>query len=412
MSILSFLLMASSLLVQSTPSYVMPPIREGIRSFDELPKLTEMAKRGASILRSSGSGVLIQANGHLGSTNHYLLTNYHVIDGARELVVIVQGSAYFAQVCAKNKKKDLALLKFHARKDYPTLFTPKKETLHVGQTIYAVGYPLADLKDGLDPQVTRGIVSNLHGRKGYEGEFQMDVAITHGNSGGAVVDEFGRLVGISVRGTSGWQSGNYAINISSVEEFLSDNVVELRRSFKPRTARFQQDVVADVSKSVVLILNYGANDGAAECAPVSNDAEKREIAAMINKRILAARLFMLKGEWENLKAVSDALLAQIGENEEILNMNYLARERLGLHLVIYAEVNGRDVGAVVKPICGITNEYVECETAIPVFCEKRKRGFPVKAELEYIEGVNRWKGKLDTIYNWRGTKEVRVRLEK
>lgn len=412
MSILSLLLVASTLLVQSTPSYALPPIREGIRSFEELPKLTEMAKLGASVLRSSGSGVLIQSSGCLGSTNHYLLTNHHVIDGAKELVVIVQGAAYFAQVCAKNKKKDLALLKFYARKNYPFLFTPRKETLQVGQTIYAVGYPLPELKDGIDPQVTRGIVSNLHGRKGYEGEFQMDVAITHGNSGGPVVDEFGRLVGISVRGTSGWQSGNYAITLSSIEEFLSDNLVELRRSLKPRTVRPQHDMVADVSKSVVLVLNYGENDGAAGCESVSNDAEKREISALINKRILAARLLMLKGEWEKLKAISDALLSQVGENEEIVNMNNLARERLGLHLVIYAEVNGRDVGAVVKPICGITNEYVECEKPIPVFCEKKDKGFPVRAELEYTEGASRWKGKLDIIYNWRGTKEVRVRLEK
>lgn len=412
MSLLSAFLVASTLVVQSSPSYVLPPIREGIRSFDELPKLTEMARRGTSVLRSFGSGVLIQSNGYFGSTNHYLLTNHHVIDDAKEIVVVVQGSAYFAAICAKNKKKDLALLKFYARKDYPFLFVPRNETLQVGQTIYAMGYPLSDIKEGLDPQVTRGIVSNLHGRKGYEGEFQMDVAITHGNSGGPVVDEFGRLVGISVRGTAGWQSGNYAVNMSSIESFLANNLAELRTAKRPRTIRPQQDMIAEVAKSVVLVLNYGVNNGAAECVTAENDTEKREIAALINKRILAARLFMLKGEWAKLKEVSDALLAQVGENEEMLKMNNLAREHLGLHLIIYAEVNGRDVRAEVKPICGITNEYVECETPIPVFCKGKDRGFPVRAKLEYSEGASRWKGELDLIYNWRGTKEVRVQLAK
>jgi len=146
-----------------------------------------------SKLEGLGSGVIVTADG-------YILTNNHVVEGADELkVTLVDDRDFIAKVIGTDPKTDVAVLKIDAT-DLPTVTLADSDKLRVGDVVFAVGNPL-----GVGQTVTMGIVSakgrsklglleNVHG---YEDFIQTDAAINMGNSGGALIDARGRLVGIN-----------------------------------------------------------------------------------------------------------------------------------------------------------------------------------------------------------------------
>ncbi|MBK9989296.1 MAG: Do family serine endopeptidase [Verrucomicrobia bacterium] len=140
-----------------------------------------------------GSGVIISANG-------FILTNNHVIEGADELnVSLPDGREFKARVIGTDPKTDIAVVKIEAD-NLPTLTLADSDKLRVGDLVFAVGNPL-----GIGQTVTMGIVSAkgrnnlglLGNVNGYENFIQTDAAINLGNSGGALIDAKGRLVGIN-----------------------------------------------------------------------------------------------------------------------------------------------------------------------------------------------------------------------
>lgn len=140
-----------------------------------------------------GSGVIISANG-------FVLTNNHVIEGADELnVTLPDGREFKAKVIGTDPKTDIAVVKIEAD-NLPTLTLADSDKLRVGDLVFAVGNPL-----GIGQTVTMGIVSAkgrnnlglLENVNGYENFIQTDAAINLGNSGGALIDAKGRLVGIN-----------------------------------------------------------------------------------------------------------------------------------------------------------------------------------------------------------------------
>jgi serine protease Do/serine protease DegQ len=138
-----------------------------------------------------GSGVIISSDG-------YILTNNHVVEGADELkVALPDDREFIAKVIGADPKTDIAVIKIEAE-NLPTLVLADSDKLRVGDVVFAVGNPL-----GVGQTVTMGIVS-AKGRSqlgllegGYESFIQTDAAINLGNSGGALVDAKGRLVGIN-----------------------------------------------------------------------------------------------------------------------------------------------------------------------------------------------------------------------
>lgn len=139
-----------------------------------------------------GSGVIVSADG-------YILTNNHVIDDADELKVQLSDEREFpAKVIGTDPKTDVAVIKIEAEK-LPAVTLADSDKLRVGDVVFALGNPL-----GIGQTVTMGIVS-ARGRQvgilsevaGYEDFIQTDAAINQGNSGGALVDARGRLVGIN-----------------------------------------------------------------------------------------------------------------------------------------------------------------------------------------------------------------------
>ncbi len=140
-------------------------------------------------LKALGSGVIVSSSGGI-------LTNYHVVDGIRSIfVALSDGRTYEATLRGNDVETDLALLQVKA-KDLPAIRIGDSSELRVGQTVLAIGNPF-----DVGQTVTSGIISAL-GRHGfglnnYEDFIQTDAAINQGNSGGALVNLRGELIGIN-----------------------------------------------------------------------------------------------------------------------------------------------------------------------------------------------------------------------
>ncbi len=164
--------------------------RSAYRVFDPLSQRLLGYVAGPVIPRrdqSLGSGVIFGADG-------YVLTNNHVINGADDIqVVLDDGRVRRAQVVGSDVETDLAVLHIDAR-NLPTI-APRDRAAEVGDVVLAIGNPA-----GVGKTVTMGIVSAT-GRQlkmsAYEDFIQTDAAINAGNSGGALVDSTGELVGIN-----------------------------------------------------------------------------------------------------------------------------------------------------------------------------------------------------------------------
>lgn len=386
-------------------------IRDGVKPKD-FERLTEKARRGRTHLARFGSGFFIAKNG-------YILTNQHVVDGAAEVVVVHEETAYMANVVAKSKEKDLALLKidllpkatngvYHIDKLPTVPFFELSDGCTVGQTVYAIGFPEGQIL-GFEPKVTRGIVSSMTGYKGQTDNFQMDATIDSGNSGGPIVDEYGCVAGVSVAVAHDVSpAANYGINMETVFKFLPKYVKYSRRTrVRALSAR---KLVANSKEALVLVLNYmqGACERITRTETDVADVKEREDEVKIRKLMLDARMCKLKREWKDLKEITDSILANVGEYGEVREWNDLARDELGLHLVIIAEADERDVPATIKPICGFKEDFAVCGKPVHLYGGLEKRGFPVEARLDYEDDEWLWRGDLKCRYDWHGTKEIRV----
>lgn len=135
----------------------------------------------------AGSGVIISADG-------YIVTNNHVVDGADELTVTLNDNQeYSARIIGADKTTDLALIKIDA-KQLPAIAIANSDNVRIGEWVLAVGNPL-----GLNNTVTAGIVSAKARQmgEGVSSMIQTDAAINQGNSGGALVNTRGELIGIN-----------------------------------------------------------------------------------------------------------------------------------------------------------------------------------------------------------------------
>jgi serine protease Do len=172
--------------------------------------------------QSSGSGVVISADG-------YIVTNNHVIENANDITVSFNDkNSMKAVVIGKDASTDLALLKVEAT-NLPALTFGNSDAVRLGQWVLAVGYPL-----NLETTVTAGIVSaksrslGVNAQKSksaIESFIQTDAAVNPGNSGGALVDAGGSLIGINsaIASPTGSYAGySYAIPSNLVKKVIED----------------------------------------------------------------------------------------------------------------------------------------------------------------------------------------------
>jgi serine protease Do len=159
-----------------------------LRRFFGIPKMPRKFKQQ---LLGLGSGMIIDPQGHI-------LTNYHVVDSASKIeVVMANGSRHAGKVVGTDRKTDLAVVKISPPGSLPTVTFGDSDRLRVGEWVVAIGAPR-----GLDKTVTQGIISALHRRgimdpTGYEDFLQTDAPINPGNSGGPLLNLYGEVVGVN-----------------------------------------------------------------------------------------------------------------------------------------------------------------------------------------------------------------------
>ncbi len=166
---------------------------------------------------SLGSGVIISSDG-------YILTNNHVVEGATDIKVTLNDRRQLeAKVIGTDPKTDVAVLKIEAT-GLPSLAVGDSSKVEVGDVVFAIGDPF-----GIGETATMGIVSAKNRGLGsaiedYEDFIQTDAAINHGNSGGALVDLHGNLIGINTAILPGNGGGNqgigFAIPINMAHEVM------------------------------------------------------------------------------------------------------------------------------------------------------------------------------------------------
>ncbi len=165
----------------------------------------------------TGSGVIISPDG-------YIITNNHVINGAQQISVTLNNNkTYVAELIGSDEKTDIALLKINAEDKLPFTTFADSDQAKVGEWVLAVGNPF-----NLTSTVTAGIISaksrDLSGTAHSQSFIQTDAAVNPGNSGGALVNVNGELIGINTAITS--QTGSYIGYSFAVPSNIARKVVE------------------------------------------------------------------------------------------------------------------------------------------------------------------------------------------
>ncbi len=207
-----------------------------------------------------GKGVPVQGlgSGFIISTDGYLITNHHVVDGAEKITVKLNDKREFpARVIGSDPQSDIALLKINAT-DLPTVSFGDVDHLRVGQWVFAIGAPF-----GLERTATKGIVSAL-GRSlpndTYVPFIQTDVPINPGNSGGPLFDLNGKVVGVNSQIFS--RSGGYmGLSFAIPANVAMDVVTQLKadgRVTRGWMGVTLQEVTQDLARSFNLEQPHGA----------------------------------------------------------------------------------------------------------------------------------------------------------
>ena len=192
---------------------------------------------------STGSGVVISEDG-------YIVTNNHVIDNADELTVTLNNQkSYKARVIGFDKKSDIALLKIEAKEKLQYIPFGDSNNIKIGEWVLAVGNPY-----NLNSTVTAGIISaksrDLDGDNNIQSFLQTDAVVNPGNSGGALVNTRGELIGINTAISS--KTGSYIGYSFAVPSNTTNKIV--------------QDILeyGNVQQAILGVSGYGVNNNVAK----------------------------------------------------------------------------------------------------------------------------------------------------
>jgi serine protease Do len=208
---------------------------------DRMPQQQQQPR----VERGLGSGVIVTADG-------YILTNHHVVDGAENIKVDLSDRRTLdAKVVGSDPPSDLAVLKINAS-SLPVLTLGDSDRARVGDVVLAIGNPL-----GLDQTVTAGIISAKGRATGlgdgnFEDFIQTDAPINQGNSGGALINTGGELVGINsqILSPSGGSIGiGFAIP-SNMARGVMDQLIKTGKVRRGQLGVIVQTVTSDIAQSL------------------------------------------------------------------------------------------------------------------------------------------------------------------
>lgn len=245
--------------------------------------------RGADQETGAGSGVIYKKDGN----KAYVVTNYHVVEGASSLsVTLSDGTALEAKVLGEDPTYDLAVLSIDAAKVTQVAKIGDSDTLRAGETVLAIGNPLGIFANS----VTRGVISaqertvpvdtNKDGQQDFNTEvIQTDAAINPGNSGGALINTSGQLIGINSMkiAEASVEGVGFAIPINEALPIMRDleqngEVVRPQLGIQIRDVQefpsgYREDrlkLPSDVTKGIVVV-GLTNNSGAEKAGMKAND---------------------------------------------------------------------------------------------------------------------------------------------
>ena len=206
---------------------------------------------------ATGTGFFISEDG-------YLVTNHHVVKEGSQVHLLTGNGLVPARVVKVDAGNDLAVLKAEGK--FAALPVASSRGVKLGATAATVGFPNVGLQ-GFSPKLAKGEIGSLAGAQDDPRHFQISAAIQPGNSGGALVDERGNVIGVVVAklsqkaalATSGTlaENVNYAVKSSFLLGFLESLPEVAARLKEPSTReRKFEDVVKDVERATVLVLVY------------------------------------------------------------------------------------------------------------------------------------------------------------
>lgn len=168
----------------------------------------------------TGSGFAIQEG--------YVVTNYHVIDKAKEITIYgtkdIFSESVEAQIVATDKDNDLAILKIKGNVSEISLpYSIKTFTSDVGEEIWVLGYPLTSTM-GDEIKLTTGVISSRSGYEGSVSMYQISAPAHPGNSGGPVFDKDGNLIGIVCSKHTKAENATYAIKSSCLRNLVESSI--------------------------------------------------------------------------------------------------------------------------------------------------------------------------------------------
>lgn len=273
------------------------------------------------VSEGAGSGVIYSSNG-------YIVTNNHVIEGASSITVTLNdGTSYPAELIATDSKTDVAVLKIDKNDCVPVILGDS-DTLVVGEAAVAVGNPLGELGG----TVTNGIISALDREITLDGRtrnlLQTNAAINPGNSGGGLFNANGELIGLVVAKSSGTnvEGLGFAIPVNDVkqvvEELLTNGYVSGRPAMGVKIVSittYQQALSYNVNKYGVYISEVISGSAAEKAGLQANDY-------IISLDGIVVESYDELSAILDSHAVGDTLDIQVQRDREILDLTITLQE--------------------------------------------------------------------------------------